>query len=49
MVNGTHKGAVEGLVGCARRTFMVPLPRVATWEDFNAWLEDHCRKRQGTE
>jgi transposase len=43
---GNDKGAVEGLVGWARRTFMVPLPRFATWEDFNAWLEEQCRKRQ---
>lgn len=34
---GNDKGAVEGLVGWARRTFMVPLPRFACWEDFNAW------------
>ena len=25
---------------------MVPLPRFATWDDFNAWLEEQCRKRQ---
>ena len=25
---------------------MVPLPRFASWEDFNAWLEAQCRKRQ---
>jgi transposase len=43
---GNDKGAVEGLVGWARRTFMVPLPRFATWEDFNAWLEEQCRRRQ---
>lgn len=43
---GNDKGAVEGLVGWARRTFMVPLPRFATWEDFNLWLEAQCRKRQ---
>ena len=43
---GNDKGAVEGLVGWARRTFMVPLPRFASWEDFNAWLETQCRKRQ---
>jgi transposase len=43
---GNDKGAVEGLVGWARRSFMVPLPRFATWEDFNAWLEEQCRKRQ---
>ena len=43
---GNDKGAVEGLVGWARRTFMVPLPRFASWEDFNRWLEAQCRKRQ---
>jgi transposase len=43
---GNDKGAVEGLVGWARRTFMVPLPRFATWEDFNAWLAEQCRRRQ---
>jgi hypothetical protein len=43
---GNDKGAVEGLVGWARRTFMVPLPRFASWEDFNLWLEAQCRKRQ---
>jgi hypothetical protein len=25
---------------------MVPLPRFASWDDFNAWLEEQCRKRQ---
>jgi transposase len=29
---GNDKGAVEGLVGFARRNFMVPIPRFATWE-----------------
>ena len=43
---GNDKGAVEGLVGWARRTFMVPLPRFASWQDFNLWLEAQCRKRQ---
>lgn len=43
---GNDKGAVEGLVGWARRTFMVPLPRFATWDDFNVWLEAQCRRRQ---
>jgi hypothetical protein len=42
---GNDKVAVEGLVGWARRTFMVPLPRFASWEDFNAWLEEQCHKR----
>ena len=44
---GNDKGSVEGLVGYARRNFMVPIPCFATWEDFNLWLEDQCRKRQG--
>ena len=25
---------------------MVPIPRFATWETFNLWLEEQCRKRQ---
>jgi hypothetical protein len=25
---------------------MVPLPRFATWDDLNVWLEEQCRKRQ---
>jgi len=25
---------------------MVPIPQFATWEAFNAWLEEQCRKRQ---
>jgi transposase len=34
------------LVGYARRNFMVPMPRFATWEAFNAWLEEQCRIRK---
>ncbi|QPZ93255.1 IS21 family transposase [Thioclava electrotropha] len=44
---GNDKGSVEGLVGYARRNFMVPVPRFPSWEAFNAWLEEQCRKRQG--
>ncbi len=43
---GNDKGSVEGLVGYARRNFMVPVPRFATWEELNAFLEEQCRKRQ---
>ena len=44
---GNDKGSVEGLVGYARRNFMVPVPSFPTWDAFNLWLEDQCRKRQG--
>jgi len=37
---------VEGLVGYSRRNFMVPIPRFATWNAFNAYLEEQCRTRQ---
>ena len=43
---GNDKGAAEGLVGYSRRNFMVPIPRFASWDAFNAHLEDQCRKRQ---
>lgn len=36
----------EGLVGYSRRNFMVPIPRFASWEAFNADLEVRCRKRR---
>ena len=44
---GNDKGAVEGLVGWSRRNFMVPLPRFASFEAFNEYLEQRCRERQG--
>ncbi|MFX8805449.1 IS21 family transposase, partial [Acinetobacter baumannii] len=43
---GNEKGNVEGLVGYCRRNFMVPIPKFPTWEAFNLWLEEQCRKRQ---
>lgn len=43
---GNDKGKVEGLVGYARRNFMVPMPRFADWDAFNDYLEDQCRNRQ---
>ena len=43
---GNDKGKVEGLVGYARRNFMVPMPRFASWEAFNEHLEQKCRRRR---
>ena len=43
---GNDKGKVEGIVGYARRNFMVPIPRSPSWEAVNADLEAQCRKRQ---
>jgi len=43
---GNNKGKVEGLVGYARRNFMVPIPRVSSWEELNAHLKQQCRKRR---
>lgn len=43
---GNDKGKVEGLVGFARRNFMVPLPRVHSLDEFNATLLDACTKRR---
>jgi hypothetical protein len=42
---GNDKGKVEGLVGFARRNFMVPVPVFADFEGLNAHLLDSCRKR----
>ena len=43
---GNDKGKVEGLVGYARRNFMVPIPRASSWEELNTRLEAECRKRR---
>ncbi|HLW86677.1 MAG TPA: IS21 family transposase [Candidatus Sulfotelmatobacter sp.] len=43
---GNDKGKVEGLVGYARRNFMVPRPRFATWDAFNAHLLVQSQKRR---
>jgi len=42
---GNDKGKVEGLVGYARRTFLVPIPSFDSFEDLNVYLEAQCRKR----
>jgi hypothetical protein len=43
---GTDKGNVEGLVGYARRNFMVPVPHATNWEELNAQLTQRCRQRR---
>lgn len=43
---GNDKGKVEGLVGYARRNFMVPIPRYTTWMEFNAHLLVQSQKRR---
>jgi transposase len=42
---GNDKGKVEGLVGYARRNFLVPVPVFADFEALNAHLLAGCRKR----
>jgi hypothetical protein len=42
---GNDKGKVEGLVGYARRNFMVPIPRAASFTELNAQLLECCRRR----
>ena len=34
-------------MGWSRRNFMIPLPRFASFEAFNEYLEQRCRERQG--
>ena len=34
-------------MGWSRRNFMVPLPRFASFEALNLYLEQRCRERQG--
>jgi len=43
---GNDKGKVEGLVGYARRNFMVPVLRMSSWDELNAYLEAQCRQRR---
>ena len=42
---GNDKGKVEGLVGYARRNFMVPIPHAASFAELNAQLLEGCRRR----
>ena len=33
-------------MGYARRNFLVPIPRCASWQELNAQLMEQCRKRR---
>ena len=44
---GNDKGKVEGLVGYARRNFLVPVPVFDSFDALNAHLEACCRRRLG--
>ena len=43
---GNDKGNVEGVIGFGRRNYLVPMPRFASFDDLNTWLEEQCLKRQ---
>lgn len=45
---GNDKGNVEGLVGYARRNFMVPIPQFATWEAFNTFWRSSAGSASAT-
>ena len=45
---GNDKGKVEALVKTARRTFMVPIPKVPDLETLNVQLTARCLERLGT-
>ena len=42
---GNDKGKVEGLVGYARRNFLVPIPSFESFGALNAYLERRCLER----
>ncbi len=42
---GNDKGKVEGLVGYARRNFLVPIPVFESFEALNAYLVECCFRR----
>ena len=44
---GNDKGKVEGLVGYARRNFLVPVPSFTSFDALNAYLEERCLERMG--
>jgi transposase len=42
-----EKGGVEGLIGFARRNFLVPVPKVDNFEQLNEWLLEKCLEYGG--
>jgi hypothetical protein len=44
---GNDKGKVEGLIGLARRNFLVPIPCAADFDELNVRLLEDCRRRMG--
>ncbi len=42
---GNDKGKVEGLVGYARRNFLVPIPSYRNFDELNAHLREKCLER----
>ena len=44
---GNDKGKVEGLVGYARRNFLVPVPSFPSFDALNIYLEERCLERLG--
>ena len=44
---GNDKGKVEGLVGYARRNFLVPVPSFPRFDALNAYPEERCLERLG--
>lgn len=42
IAKGNEKGGVEGLVGYARRNYMVPVPRADSLEELNSRLLEQC-------
>ncbi len=44
-IEGAHeKGGVEGEVGRFRRRWLVPVPKVTSWEEANAYLRQCCEQ-----
>ena len=40
--SGHEKGGVEGLVGYSRRNYLVPMPKVSSFEELNDHLMERC-------